>query len=182
MDNRAKLSRALRNRTMVRIVRSLKHAVAIDGLIVAVGESWGVIQGTREGGYFDGYSAFRLKDIKKVRVCTNDFANQFSRTLPTWPPHCPKALQLDSSVSVVRSMAASSGLIGIEREGRLSAIWIGRLKGVGPQWTRLFEVGPDGSWDEEPSGYKTKQITLVSIETMYQRALAVVAGTSSQDI
>ncbi len=181
MDNRAKLARAQRNHTLVRIVRSLKHADKIDGFIVAVGESWGIIQGTREGGYFDGYSAFRLKDIKKIRKCESNFAAKFSRTLPTWPPCSPKGLELDSTVSVVRSMAAVSSLIGIEQEGRLSAIWIGRLKEEGRKWTWLMEVRPDGSLHEEPSGYKTKQITLVTIDSMYQRAMANVAESSPAD-
>ena len=181
MGTRAKLARAQRDHSLVRIERSLKHADHIDGFIVDVGARWCIVQGTREGGYFDGYSAFRLQDVKKIHRRKHDFAEQFARTLPTWPPSSPQPFELDSAVSVIRGMGARNSLIGIEREGRRSAIWIGRLSAVAHKWTWLLEVRPDGSWREEPLGYKTKQITLVSIDSMYQRALTVVAGSAPGD-
>lgn len=175
MGTRGRLAKAQRDTTMVRVVRSPKHADKIEGFIVAVGDRWAVIQGTHEGGYFDGYSAFRLEDVTKIRPARG-FSDQFARTLPTWPPRCPEGLELDSTVSVLHSMAARSTVIGIEQENRLSAIWIGKLVEAKRRWTWLLEIRPDATWHEEPLGYKTKKITLVTIDSLYQRALLVVAG------
>lgn len=175
------MRRAQRDQTFVRLVRSPKHADDIDGFIVAVGEQWGVIQATRDSGYFDGYAAFRLKDVKKLRTRLADFGAEFARTLPTWPPSCPEGLELDSTVSVVRSMAGESRLVGIEQERRRSAMWIGQLDEVQSKWIWLLEVRPDATWHDVPLGYKTKRVTLVSIDSMYQQALTLVAGPSQRD-
>lgn len=148
-------------------------------VIVAVGKRWVVIQATPEGGYFDGYSAFRLEDLKRVRFL-EDFGREFARTLPTWPPRCPDGLELDSTESFIRSMAAQSNLVGIEEERRRSGLWIGQVEKVTSKWTWLLEVRPDASWHSAPLGYKNKRITLVSINSMYQQALATIAVPSAQ--
>lgn len=179
MGTRARLLSALQGQVMVRIVRSPKHADNIDGFIVAVGKRWAVLQATREGGYFDGYSAFRLADLKEVKPL-DDFSHDFAQTLPTWPPRCPDGLELDSAESVIRSMGAQSDLVGIEQERRRSAIWIGQVDEVTSKWTWLLEVRPDASWQSAPLGYKNKRITLVSVDSMYQQALAAIAGPSAQ--
>ncbi|MGG5257204.1 hypothetical protein [Phycicoccus avicenniae] len=171
MGVRTRLTSALDDRSFVRLVRSPKHADPLDGFVVAVGEAWGVMHATTEGGYFDGYSAFRLRDVKKVRVLTDVFAAEFARTLSTWPPESPPGLRLDSTVGVIESMAAASPLIGIEQENRRSALWIGRLDEARRKWTWLLEVRPDATWKPEPLGYRTKHISRVTIESMYQRAL-----------
>ncbi len=77
-------------------------------------------------------------------------------------------------------MAARSTVIGIEQEQRLAAMWIGRLVQAGRKWTWLLEIRPDATWHEEPLGYRTKKITLVTIDSRYQRALRSVAGDTPQ--
>ena len=179
MGNRGRLAKAQRDGTMVQIVRSPKHADKMDGFIVAVGDRWAVIQGACKGGYFDGYSAFRLEDVTKIRT-VQGFPEQFARTLPTWPPRCPEGLELDSAASVLCSMARHSGLIGMEQDNRHCALWIGALVKAGRKWTWILEVRPDATWHEEPLGYKTKKTTLVTIDSHYQRALLAVAGDTPQ--
>ncbi len=181
MGNRARLRRAAEDKAFVRIVRSPRHADDIDGFVVAIGERWAVIQATLEGGYFDGYSAFRLKDLVAVKRQTG-FGGDFARTLPTWPPRCPEGLVLDSTKDVVRTMAQTSELIGIEAERQRRAIWIGEVFELSRTWTWLWEVRPNATWQSEPLGYRTKRITLISIDSMYQRALAEVAGPSGRTL
>lgn len=179
---RTRLARALRDQALVRLVRSPKHAATIDGFIVAVGENWTLIQGTREGGYFDGYSAFRHDDVKKIHRPDNDVTGRFAQTLPTWPPRSPQDVNLDSAASVVSSLASASDLIGIEQEEHHAAIWIGSLLRVTRKRTTLLEVRPDGTWHQNPSEHRTKDITLVSIDTMYQHALSTVAPPPGRQV
>jgi hypothetical protein len=179
MGTRARLRRAAEDQALVRVVRSPKHADDIDGFIVAIGERWAVIQATLEGGHFDGYSAFRLKDLVAVKP-QDGFGRDFARTLPTWPPRCPEGLVLESTETLVRTMAERSELIGIEAENQRRAIWIGELFELTHKWTWLREVRPNATWHSEPLGYRTKRITLISIDSMYQQALATIAGPSGK--
>lgn len=160
---------------LVCIERSLKHAEDLPGFVVAVGDRWAVIQNVIDGGYFDGYSAFRVKDVVRVKR-RKSFERAFAQQLPTWPPRAPADLVLDTARSVVSSMASNSSLVAIEQERRRSAQWIGVLVASEAKFTWLHEISPKALWHEEPLGYRNKEITLVSIETHYQRALAAMAS------
>ncbi len=179
MGTRAQLRRAMRDQSVVRIARSPKYADDIEGFVVAVGQDWAVTHNLREGGYFDGYSAFPLKDVKRVHG-RDGFSKRFAQTLSTWPPRCPDEVELDCAEAVVRSMAAHSALVGIEQERKRSAMWVGEVDQVTSTWTWLLEVRPDATWHSEPQGYKNKRITLVTIDSLYLRALSTVAGHSAR--
>ncbi len=181
MSIRAKLLWAESDRCLVTISRVPKFAHALEGFVVEVGAKWAVVQNVRDGGYFDGYSAFRIRHVRRVKV-TYGFAAQFAQTLPTWPPSCPEGLDLGSTQAVVRTMAAASPLIGIEREQLRSAIRIGVLEEVTLKRTWLLEVDPAARWSSEAtSGMRNKDLTLVSIDSLYLQALAAVAGPPPGD-
>jgi hypothetical protein len=144
-----------------------------DGFVVGIGQKWSLLAATLNGGYFDGYRAFRLKDVDRVRR-GKSFGGRFARTQPEWPP-LPPLVDLDSTVGVVTSMAACSALIGIEKARERQALWIGTLHKAGRKWVWLHEVDPAGSWRDQPLGYRTRQITNVEIGTHYLTALAEVA-------
>lgn len=169
MGNRRRLGDALVNQVMVRIDLAPKHADRLDGFVVRIGEKWALLAATMDGGYFDGHVAFRLKDVDRVRPDTS-FEGRFARTQPEWPPTAPP-VDLDSTVGVVTSLAACSRLIGIEKANERSAQWIGTLFEAGRKWTWLHEVRPDGSWQDQPLGYRTRRITSVKIGTHYLTAL-----------
>lgn len=141
---------------------------------VGLGEKWGLIARTLDGGYFDGYSAFRLKDVGRVHRDTT-FQSRFARTQPEWPP-TPPPVDLDSTVGVLRSLATFAPLVGIEKANERDALWIGVPVKVGPKWTWLHEVRPDATWQHKPLGYKTRQITNVQVGDHYMTALAAMAG------
>lgn len=140
---------------------------------MGVGEKWCLLAATMDGGYFDGYQAFRVKDVVRIRR-DKSFQPVFSRTQPEWPPSSPP-VDLDSTPGLVTSLAAFSPLIGIEMAADRDALWIGTLYEVGRKWIWLHEVGPDGSWDDAPLGYRARKITNVRSGTHYLTALATVA-------
>lgn len=75
----------------------------------------------------------------------------------------------------VRSLAATSRLVGIEKTTRRSAVWIGTLVRAGRRWIWRHEVRPDGSWHDEALGHETRRITRVSLGSHYLAVLEQAA-------
>lgn len=162
---------------MVRISRSPRNADRIDGFPVAVGAKWVLIADTADGGFFDGHTAVRLKDIARVQRDTS-FAERFARMQPEWPPTAPPDIDLDSTGGLIEGMSRIAALVGIEQERRHHAPmrWIGVVDEISKGWLWLHQVRPDATWQEEPLGYRLRRITQVAVQDRYLTALATVAG------
>lgn len=144
--------------------------------MVGVGPKWVLVQATRDGGYFDGWVACRTTDVAKVRV-DDSFEGKFGRTLPDWPPAPPADLDLTSTKRLIRSLSSVVSIVGIEQERRRRGCqWIGVPVGVDRGWLGLREVRPDATWEDQPVGYRLRQITKVEVANAYQVALAQMAG------
>jgi hypothetical protein len=173
MGFRKRLTAAMSTQTKITVDLKPKHANRQEGFVVGIGEKWCLLAATIDGGYFDGYQAFRVKDVARIRR-DKSFQPTFSRTQPEWPPSSPP-VDLDSTVGLVSSLAAFSPLIGIEMAADRDGLWIGTLYLAEPEWIWLHEVGPDGSWDDEAWGCRTRKITNVRSTDHYLTALAAVA-------
>ncbi|PKQ31835.1 MAG: hypothetical protein CVT62_05435 [Actinobacteria bacterium HGW-Actinobacteria-2] len=112
MGFRKRLTAAMSTQTKITVDLKPKHANRQEGFVVGIGEKWCLLAATMDGGYFDGYQAFRVKDVARIRR-DKSFQPTFSRTQPEWPPS-PPPVDLDSTVGLVSSLAAFSPLIGIE--------------------------------------------------------------------
>lgn len=175
---RRRLEKAAAKQRLVRIDRRPRHADRIDGFVVAVGERWALVQSTAEGGHFDALVAIRVKDVTKVRK-DRTFEERFARTLPTWPPTAPPDVRLDSTRRLIKSIRHLAPLVAIEQEQRRGGVqWIGAPVGEYRGWLMLHEVRPDGSWSDEPLGYRFKRITKVEVGGRYKDALAAVMAPS----
>jgi hypothetical protein len=170
------LRRSIDEQTIVRVERKHKFADPLDGFIVDVGATWVLMAQTSGGGFFDGFVAFRAKDVTSV-ARDESFETAFAKTRPEWPPSSPRPLNLDSTAGLIRDMADGGRLIGIQKAKERSATWIGRLDELDATLVYLHEVRPDASWHSEPLGYKLKSITSVEVGTNYLVALATIAGT-----
>ena len=58
-----RLRQATESMTLVRIDRSLRNADRVDGFVLALGSKSVLVAQTRDGGFFDGLVAIRLKDV-----------------------------------------------------------------------------------------------------------------------
>jgi hypothetical protein len=174
---RAKLERAARERTLIRVIRKLPFAPGyLEGFVLHVGLDWSVLAQVADGGWFNGYIAFRLKEVTSVKK-DKGISPSFSRTRPEWPPTSPfEGESLDDVAQVLNAFGADASLFGIEKEGERSATWIGVLADVGSKWLWLREVDFHGRWAAEPVGYKLKAITTVSSGDRYMQALREIAG------
>ena len=79
MGARRRLREALDSQDLVRVRLVPKHADRLSGFVVGIGDEWALLALTMDGGYFDGYMAFRLKDIDHVRSDPG-FEGRFART------------------------------------------------------------------------------------------------------
>ena len=174
---RTKLDRAAEEQTLIRVTRNLKFASGyLEGFVLHVGRDWAVLAKVADGGWFDGYIAFRLRDVKSVKKGKGISAT-FSKSRPEWPPTSPfEGKALDDVAEVLNAFGADAALFGIEKESERSALWIGVLYELTPKWLWLQEVDFKGRWATEPLGYKLKAITTVSSGDRYMHALREIAG------
>ncbi|WP_350352750.1 hypothetical protein ABS642_06995 [Microbacterium sp. A8/3-1] len=173
--SREGLFRAADAQKLVRIERRPKHAGRLDGLVVQVGAKWALMARVVDGGYFDGFVAFRVKDVKRV---TDDesVAATFAQTLSDWPPVCSDLLDLDSTVGVLNGLGHSGQLLGIQQERERDSLWIGILDEIIGRFVYFHGVRPDATWHPESLGYRLRSITAVEIGRRYFAALSVIAG------
>ena len=174
--DRTRLVSAIGSQQMVRIERKPKYSERLDGFIVAVGSKWALIAKTMDGGFFDGYSLFRLADVAKV-TRDKSFEGKFARTQPEWPPTIDFKIVLDDTREALRALADNFPLIGIEKDHERSATWIGEIEELDVKWLWLMEVRPDASWHTKPLGYKLKSIRTISVGTHYLVGLHEIAGS-----
>ncbi|MBB3158713.1 hypothetical protein FHS07_002409 [Microbacterium proteolyticum] len=173
---RARLIRGVGEQHIVRVERRPTFADRLDGFVIAVGDEWALMAQTSDGGFFNGYVAFRLSDVKRISF-DESFETAFARTQPEWPPVVPFEVDLGSTSGVLRGMGRDGALVGIQKDHERSAIWIGQLDQLRKRKVYLLEVNPDASWDSAALGYTLKAITTVETGTKYLTGLAAIAGT-----
>lgn len=174
---RKRLSAAIGDQRIVRIERNLKFADRIDGFVVLVGKRWALVARSSDGGFFDGYIAFRISDVKRIKP-DRTFQSEYARTRPEWPPRYHSAIGLKSTADVLQGLGSSGVLLSIQKEKERAAAWIGTLDEVGKKMIYLHEVRPDATWHSAPLGYKLKAITSVEVGTHYLVGLAGIAGSA----
>ena len=171
-----RLQLALDERRLVRIARSLPFADDDDVYILAIGAKWFLTVKVVDGGYFDGFHAMRMRDVKKVSR-KKFFDEQLSTQLNVWPPELPaQPIDLDSTSSLLATVGANDVIFGVEKERQRRAMWIGVLHGVheGTLWLRELDV--KARWGTRPVSYKLSKITSVSWGGRYMGALELSAG------
>lgn len=177
MSKRERLLSAITENVVVRVDRKPTYADALCGFLLRVGAKWALMAQVSEGGYADGFVAFRITDVSQV--ATDDtIATTFAKSQPDWPRQYPHDVDLDHTRSVITSFGGSGGLIGIEKERERKALWIGMLDEIIDRHVYLHEVRPDGTWHDEPLGYQLCAVTAIYVETRYLAALTAVAGSA----
>ncbi len=169
MGDKGRLRTALGERRMVKIEFESKHISPADGYVVALGDDWGLLATTMAGGYFDGYRAFQLSDVRQVRWSAG-FESRFAPTRPEWPPVSPE-VDLSSTARVIESLAASFPLVSVEHRDAHGCMWVGRPFLFKRKWVVLQEVEPDGTWDDKLQEHRFRSIFNVEVGTRYLVAL-----------
>jgi len=172
---RRRLRAAQEASTLVRVDRRPRHGDRVDGFVVGVGRKWALVAATMDGGYFDGFVAFRIRDVQRIRK-DRSFEGAFAKTRPEWPPVSPGSVDLDSTGAMLRTLAATAPMIGIEKEHERRALWIGRLVEAELGWLGLQEVRPDATWRKRVLWYELRAITKAMVRSHYLTGLDAIAG------
>lgn len=173
-STRRRLDAAIEERRVVRVHRKPRFADRLDGVVLRVGRRWALMAKVVDGGYFDGVTAFRLKDIVRVDEDAS-VAAVFARTRPEWPPTFDGEIDLDDIARLLEDIAPTDVLRGIQKERERSGLWVGLLDQVTRRYVYLHEVRPDASWRATPLGYRLKAITSVDIGSRYLASISAIA-------
>jgi hypothetical protein len=173
---RVALTDALASKRLTRLRRSVEPG-DVDGFVVALDRHWMLQLLVSDGIRYNGFQAFRLRDIESVEHPSprDAFYRQVLRLRRLRRPRMPKA-DLSSTEALIRSAARHFPLVTIHLEiTDPDVCYIGRPVEVTASSLQLLEVSPDAEWDDEPTRYRTRDVTRVDFGGSYEDALALVA-------
>lgn len=177
------LAAAMTGRSLVRISRNVDPD-GTDGYVVDTSEHWLLLLLIGNGVTYEGFQAFRLRDITSLEVPSPRaaFYEAALRKRGLRRPRTPK-LNLASTQELICSAAKRFPLVGIHREKAQPDFYeIGKVIAASAASVSLLRVTPDATWDDGPTAYRLAQITRVDFGGPYEEALALVAGTPDSSI
>jgi len=168
--------RFMRERRFIRFTRRFEQEFA-RGYVLDVGPKFFLIALQSDQMRFDGFSCFRLADVKNLsRDPYAAFAEAAFKKLREPSPRKPRV-----SVASIEELLLSANrlfpLVTVHREKvDPDVCWIGKIEGIQQRQVALLEIGPDAKWDRKPTFYKLSEITSVEFGGEYERALHLVGG------
>ena len=140
-------------------------------------DEWILIADTRDGGYLDGFTALRTKDITKVKK-VDGFEPELLKKLKQWPPAAPEQpISLSSAEAIIRTVGEGRDALTIHQEkDKPDACFIGAPVDWGRKSVWLLEIDRHARWDTEMTKYRLKDITRIDFGGGYEDALLTVSG------
>jgi hypothetical protein len=165
--------------TPVRIRRTVEAAESMHGVVLDISDEWVLFANLRECAYLDGFDAVRLDKIISAKPQLT-FAKFISENNP-WPPAAPAGLELSSVHSIITGAMDHGIIVAILRE----ALYPGQLLiGAVTQWRkkslRLLTIDQKCRWEDFTDKLKFKDITRISFDDDYTRAVLAIAGPIPQ--
>ena len=172
------LSVAVKDNALVRIDRRIKKADRLEGYLVGLGERWALLHVVSHDWLLNGYTAFRIGDVKRVRRWDerSDFPARALAHFGQEPrPAC--AIQLDSTRSLIESTAQRSPLVTIFTEYRRPDVcYIGKPVAVARRRLRMVQIDPGARWRSKPTKWDLRDVSRVEFGGRYEEALAALGG------
>ncbi|WP_139005906.1 hypothetical protein [Arthrobacter crystallopoietes] len=173
----AALQSAMDKKAYVDIRRKINDADVIRGYVVQLSDDWILIADTRDGGYLDGFTALRTKDITKVKR-VDGFEPELLKKHKQWPPAAPEQpISLSSAEAIIRTAGEGRDALTIHQEkDKPDACFIGAPVDWGRKSVWLLEIDRHARWDTEMTKYRLKDITRIGFGGGYEDALLTVSG------
>lgn len=118
---------------------------------------------------FDGYSIFRFKDLKKVKVKT-DMCDLILKNEGLTAKISIPEVDISSWQSIFESLQRMNKNIIVEKQRidlKESEFYIGRIERVYKHFFYLRHFDADGVWDEQPTKINYSEITNVVFDSRY---------------
>ncbi len=177
---RARLHEAQHSRQLIRLWRGAMEQGSFCGYVGGVGRTFFLLRVISDGIGDDGLYVMRHADITELDTPdTHAHFIEQALKLKRIRPALPSAFPLDGIQQVVRAAAVhSGGVIGVhvDSEDEAEVCYIGRLVNLEDDGFNLQEISPDAQWLREPSFFGWDEISTVSMDDPYARALRDVAG------
>lgn len=177
---RARLHEAHRSGQLIRLWRRAMEHGSFCGYVGGVGRTFFLLRVISDGINDDGLYVMRHGDITDLDTPdTHAHFIEQALALKQIRPALPDAFPLDDIRQVVQAAAAlSGGVIGVhvDSEDEAEVCYIGRLVSLEEDGFNLQEISPDAEWLHEPSFFGWDEISTVSVDDPYARALRDVAG------
>jgi hypothetical protein len=175
-DIRAGLKAALADRTFIRLSRACETGM-VRGYVQAVGPKLFVICLVSDAARYDGFQAFRIKDVVSFSPDPHAaFSEAALFARGEVRPRAP-AVVVDDMEGLVMSASLAFPLITLHYEIKDPGVcWIGAVRSVGKGVVDFLEIDPDAQWDEKPTVYPLTGITRVDFGCGYEASLALVGG------
>lgn len=145
----------------------------VCGFVVGVGERWVVLQVLANSVYLDGYDILRIADITGVEADQEGgYIERAVAGLGGRPAVDFNLPDHADTKDVLRAAADRSDLIGVFLEAEDdSPGLLGHLGRLGAKKFELQLINPRGVWTPEPSRWRYKDVTSVSVGGRYADAL-----------
>lgn len=169
------LTSAMAERKLVRLTTRFDD-FDVRGYVLSVGPGFVLLAVVSDRIWFDGFECFRRPDI--IEVEDEQFAAFTERALALRDEKLPDlpSVSLVSIEELLVSAGAAFPLLTIHTEEvDPDVCWIGKLSKVEDGEISLLGITPGAEWDDEPTLYRTADITRVSFGADYENALWLVA-------
>jgi hypothetical protein len=176
---RQQLRAAMQRGELVRVWRGDLEDGSFCGYVAGIGMEFLLLWVVGDQISFDGLYAMRLRDITEVEApeAHHAFIGK-ALTLRKIFPRLPRDFPLDSIDQVVRAAAEHAAVMGVhvDSEEETEVCYIGRLLNIEEDGFNLQEITPDAEWLREPSFFAWDEVSTISFDEPYARALLDVAG------
>ena len=167
---------AMRDKTLIRLSRRFE-TYQVTGYVIAVGKTCLALALVSDRIRFDGFECFRIADIRPPRPEPRAAFIEAALTA-RGEVYSPCPVDVTSIVTLLTSASAAFPLVAIHAERIDPGVcWIGVAQSVRRGWLTLLEINPDATWDDEPTRHRLRDITRVSFDGDYERALHLVGHT-----
>ncbi|MFF5791273.1 hypothetical protein ACFY5D_04440 [Paeniglutamicibacter sp. NPDC012692] len=146
------------------------------GIVLDLDAERVLLAGLRDGGYFDGYTIFRLADIRAVRASKTFIP--FLHSHQPWPPaRPPEPIDLAGPASFLADISQTAAVIGLHTEVRRpNMLWIGTPVEWGKKSAWFHTIDPRAQWDDLLIKVKFKHLTRVDFSDDYINVVFELAG------
>lgn len=171
------LERARREKLLVSFTRPFEDG-SVRGYVLDIGPRFFLLALVDAGIWFNGYSCFRVADVREPEVpekhaaFTEAALKKRGERLPRKP-----SVNLASVEELLFSAQRKFPLVTIHREQNDPDVChIGRALDVRKGRLSLLEIDPDAQWEQQPSEYRVAEITRIDFGGDYEGALDLVGG------
>lgn len=177
LEMRAELVGARDSQTLVRVRRSVERGW-VNGYVTSVGPEWFVMCVVADLIVFNGFQAFRFKEVESVEVPApyTGFVERALRLRGEARPEDP-AIDLTDIATVLTSASGAFPLISIHQEvADPEVCFIGSVEEIARGTLVLKTISPDAAWNDERERFPLRDITRVDFGGLYEEALRLAAG------